>query len=337
MREPGVQAIANKTFNKTLIWGVGSVLAYNVLTAVQDVATGNVEQVVSPFLLVLISFSFSAILFQGIAFALDRRNYRLPFSHRKQLLQVNLQATGAWIGYFLGIKYLEPAVVAAILVGLGPVTALLVEVVTRAEKSVGRADLISTAGIFAGTVLLAAISITGRSSLVHLSPRQAWIGLAFTVVSAVFTVTTSYAMKGLSQAGCTPVTIMAHRFYVLVPASLGVVLAGGGDVRPLLREWPSVFMIALVIAGGLLAYQYGIKYAPTLLVIILSAVSPLIVYVFEMGDARLRLSVYSGLFIALTSLFALVPVFSMLTARGARPHSPELGIPLSDAEDTGPV
>lgn len=236
-----------------------------------------------------------------------------------------MHATGAWIGYFLGIRNLEPAVVSAILVGLGPVTALLMEVATRARKTVGLADLVSTAGIFVGTVFLAVISITGRSSLIHLSPGQAWIGLACTVVSAVFTVTTSYAMKGLSQAGCTPVTIMAHRFYVLAPVSLGVFLARGGGVGILFREWPAVSMIALVIAGGLLAYQYGIKYAPALLVIILSAISPLIVYVFEIGDARLRLSADSGLLIAVTSLFALLPVFSMLTERSGRPRISQRG------------
>lgn len=303
----------NTQFNKASLVGIGFVLMYNIFSSIKEVVSGNLVQTLSPFLLVVITFGFAAIVFQIIALTKYRQEYNKPFHNLNTLIKVNLSTVGAWIGFFYGVKYLEPAIVSTLIAGIGPSIATIYQSTFRHTGVKNPIENYSSLGILSCSILLVWFSLTGRTAVETMNYIDISKGVSLTVISSICVVITTFYTKEFSSKGCSPITIMAHRFYLLIPVSLiAFFLTTTGPVS-VVKELPIILYIAVFGATlPLLLLQYGIKLCEPVMVVTLLAIAPLFTYLFELADPRLEISILSGIFVLITTILCIISTLSSL-------------------------
>ncbi|MGG0418678.1 DMT family transporter [Priestia aryabhattai] len=303
----------NVQFNKISLIGIGFVLIYNIFSSIKEVVSGHIVQSLSPFLLVFLTFSFAAIFFQIMAFMKYKDEYSRPFQDYSTLIKVNISTVGAWIGFFYGVKYLEPAIVSTLIAGIGPAVATIYQSFSKLNKIKNPIESYTAIGILICSILLVWFSLTGQTSVESMNYLNITKGVILTFISSICVVITTFYTKKFSSIGCSPITIMAHRFYLLIPVSLIAFVATNKQEVNIISNAPTILYIAIFGATiPLLCLQYGIKYCKPIMVVTLLAIAPLFTYLFELADPRLELSLISGLFILLTTILCVISTVSSL-------------------------
>lgn len=299
--------------------GIIAILAFNILSSFQEVASGHLEQTVSPLLFLGICFLIATLIFQSVSLR-QPSEYRKPLAYKKQLSMINALTLLGWLGYFLGVKLLEPAIVSTLMVGLGPALSLGFNLLWKRQLP-SRAEGLGAAGIVVVTVGLSIISLLGKSSLPHVSTLQTIAGFSLVLASAAADVAIVYSMKDLSNGGCTPASIMAHRFYLTIACTLLLALVTRVSWYPILQHWPLIMTVATFgVSLGLLCFQFGVSYTPPFTTILLSASAPFFTFVFEFLDPRLHPSVWSATGILLITIFSLTPAVLQLSNKKRIPN-----------------
>ncbi|MEH7036427.1 DMT family transporter [Priestia megaterium] len=319
--------MSNAQFNKAALLGISFVLIYNIFSSIKEVVSGHVVQTISPFLLVVLTFGFAAIVFQIIALTKYKSEYRKPFQNLPTLLKVNFSTVGAWIGFFYGVKYLEPAIVSTLIAGIGPAIATIYQRLFSSNKIKNNVESYASIGILFCSILLVWFSLTGMTSVESMNYIDITKGVALTVISSICVVVTTFYTKEFSSIGCSPITIMAHRFYLLIPISLMAFFLTNNQEVHIVKDLPVILYIAIFGATiPLLCLQYGIKLCQPIMVVTLLAIAPLFTYLFELADPRLELSIISGIFILLTTILCIISTLSSLK------KEQELTIPLEKSK-----
>ncbi|MER0469318.1 DMT family transporter [Bacillus cabrialesii subsp. cabrialesii] len=305
--------MSNIRFNRASLLGICFVLIYNIFSSIKEVVSGHIVQTISPFLLVVLTFGFAAIVFQIISLSKYKNEYRKPFQNRSTLIKVNLSTVGAWIGFFYGVKYLEPAIVSTLIAGIGPAIATIYQILFNSNKIKNDVESYTSVGILLCSILLVCFSLTGMTSLESMSYTDIIKGVALTVISSICVVVTTFYTKEFSSIGCSPITIMAHRFYLLIPISLIAFFLTNDQEVNIIKDLPIILYIAIFGATiPLLCLQYGIKLCQPAMVVTLLAIAPLFTYIFELADPRLKLSIISGIFILITTILCVISTLSSL-------------------------
>ncbi|KFM95693.1 DMT family transporter [Bacillus clarus] len=300
-------------YKKASLIGVGFVLIYNILSSIKEVVSGHVVQTISPFLLVTMAFGFAFVFFQILSFFKYKNEYKKPFQDYSTLIKVNISTVGAWIGFFYGVKYLEPAIVSTLIAGIGPAIATIYQGFFASKRNINPVENYSAFGILICSILLVWISLNGMTSVNSVNYIDITKGVILTFISSVCVVITTFYTKKLSGLGCSPMTIMAHRFYLLIPISLIAFLITNTQKVNILENLPIIIYIAVFGATiPLLCLQYGIKYCTPIMVVTLLAIAPLFTFLFEIADPRLNLSPVSGGLITLTTAICIISTLSSL-------------------------
>lgn len=109
--------------------GVASLLLSAILTSISQVYYSNRVQAVHPFLFTGISFFITTVFFQLIAskqkITANWQTARMP------LLKLNGASILAFMGFYFALKYIEPAIVSSLEMGLGPLFALVLAIQQR--------------------------------------------------------------------------------------------------------------------------------------------------------------------------------------------------------------
>lgn len=103
--------------------GVYALLGSAVLTSISQVYYANQVQSIHPFLFTGISFFITAIYFQ--VFAMKQRikaNWKVA---GKPLLKLNIASTITFMGFYFALKYVEPAIVSSLEMGIAPLFILV--------------------------------------------------------------------------------------------------------------------------------------------------------------------------------------------------------------------
>ncbi|MEN2978000.1 hypothetical protein P7L78_19795 [Tistrella bauzanensis] len=292
--------------------GIGAILAYNVTSAAKEVYAGHVLQTADPFVLITLCFGLVVVVFQ-ILHRLERGGSRVQpgpvpaASVLRLFIVMNLTTTGAWLGLYFALRYLEPAVAGGLSGGVGPLAVLLWRRWTG--RPIGGDELLSGLGILAACLLLAWSATAGQGLVIDATPAQTLAGLASATAGGISATLASVWAKKLSGAGMSPVGIMAHRFYVLVALAAVLALVLGRFALPL-PDLGGVVIIGLFgVAAPLYALQVGIKYCRIFHVNIIIGLCPLFTLGFQafsawvhwsgltvLGVVMLVVSGYVGLF-----------------------------------------
>lgn len=181
---------------------------------------------------------------------------------------------------FFALKLIEPAIVGAVEIGIGPVLAVLITLALTGQRPAGLRVLVCI-GILAGcgVLTIAALQGSGFASF----GRDAWLGLTASAAAGVGAVLITMASKSLINRGWKFGAVLAHRFYIILPVSL--VMSLGSDVASI--EW-TASLIAILVAVSVLGVlaplyllQIGIGRCDPYTVMVTMAALPVLTFIIE--------------------------------------------------------
>lgn len=269
--------------------GVLCVLLFLIISNVNAVLSGWLLQQVHPFTLLFWSFLVVIIFFQvRLRVTMGKSSLRVPTFSTRNLLSLNVASSVSWIGYYYALRYIEPAIVSALMGCVGPMFIVIKNFLST--KVWEKKSFFVATGMLLGTILLVWSSFSS-SGLEKISLISIAIGLLSAFIGGLGQVMTTLSTKGLAAQGWNASQIMAHRFYLLV-LIVGM-LAWHNDVL-LVNNTNNVLPITLISIVGVLiplwVLQKGIILSSPLTVSVLLSFSPLITLFFQKFDARLAWS-----------------------------------------------
>lgn len=226
----------------------------------------------SPFF-VLISFAITAAFF----LALSRRG--AGARAWGPLLVLNASTALTFLSFFYALKLIEPAIVGAVEIGVGPILAVALSAAVTGERPSTVRVAVCAGVLFGCAILAAAVQGSGFSSF----GRDAWLGLASSAAAGIGAVLITVASKALLTHGWTFGAVLAHRFYLILPVSLAMTLAT--DTAAI--EWSGVLVAALLAVSvvGVLAplylLQIGIGRCDAYTVMVTMAALPVLTLAIE--------------------------------------------------------
>lgn len=285
-----------------LSFGIGSLLVFSLLSAGNEVFVANRLQSIDYVTLLLLVFLPTSVLFVMLQLHRWRAFLRQLVADRRDVLLVNLLTAVSWFGFFLGLRYVEPAIVAAIVVGIGPVVMLLVARVLRPASVIRATDLIAAVGIIVALGLLTEGAVSGRTA-VHQAPAPLEaLGVGAALVSGISTAVAILYTKRLYDRSWSPDAVMAVRFWALVLATAAAVLI----IRPTV-VWSTVtwVSIAIIVSAGTIAplylFQLGVKHVEPVAVAIIAGAAPVFTVALQLLDPRLHWSALSIVGVTVTA------------------------------------
>ena len=268
--------------------GVGPLVGFAVLTAALDVYAGNQLQRHSPATVAAISFTLAAAFFLAVSHLRQgtAATWRPLRTSRPDVVMINITTAVTWLSMLYALKYLEPAVVTAVGLALGPLLTVVLAPLLRPGTSVLRAEVLVSAGIAVLIVVLAWGSFTGRSAIGESGWLPTAIGIVLTLLTGIGSVANVIYSKRLSDAGLTPQGVLAVRFFLMITVTWVITATSPapGVVAALL---PSV---AIAVVGGavpLYLLQVGIQYTEPMTASILLTFSPVFAFLLQLLDQRL--------------------------------------------------
>lgn len=227
----------------------------------------------SPFF-VFVSFALTAAFFLGIS------GRGIGDSAWRPLLLLNASTALTFLSFFFALKMIEPAIVGAVEIGVGPVLAVVVALFMTGEKPTV-ARVVVCCGVLAGCTVLAGAALqgTGFSS----SGLEAWLGLAASTAAGTGAVLITVASKTLTNRNWTFGAILAHRFYLILPISL--ILSVRADLSGV--EWGVGFLLTLGVVSligvllPLYLLQVGIGRCDPYTVMVTMAALPVMTFIIE--------------------------------------------------------
>ncbi|WP_051556547.1 hypothetical protein [Alkalihalobacterium bogoriense] len=116
--------------------------------------------------------------------------------------------------------------------------------------------------------------------------------------------------KKLSERGWNSTTILAHRFYIIVPVTL-IIATGNGSMKFVV--FTDLIWIAVVTVFGVILplylLQLGIRVCEPFFVMISIAFIPVFTFFFQIFDTRVQWSTGTLIGILVLLTFAIISVF----------------------------
>ncbi|MGW4800281.1 EamA family transporter [Nonomuraea sp. NPDC004297] len=304
--------------------GLPPLVAYGVLIAGIDVYAGNRLQSLDPITIAAISFSLAAAYFlvqeisrHGVAVML-----RPLTANRHDVVAINIVTAVTWLSLLYALKYLEPAIVNVVALAIGPALVALASPLMRKGHPLLRGEVVVSVGVLALIGLLMWGSATGMSGLGRLDSSEAVVGLVLTIVCGLSCTANVIYSKRLSDAGLTPSSSLAIRYFLAIGASWVFVLAGG-DVRIGEAFLPAAVIAFIGIALPNYLSQVGIKHVEPITAALIGTLSPIFAFLLQLFDSRLTPSALTlGGLVGITALVVLGVVVRARHDRSAAAEPP---------------
>ncbi len=254
----------------------------------------------SPFF-VLISFALTAVLF----LLLSRQG--VGEKAWGALLLLNASTALTFLSFFYALKLIEPAIVGAVEIGIGPILAVLLSLTLTGERP-SAVRIVVCAGVLVGcsTLGVAALQGSGFASF----GRNAWLGLGASVAAGIGAVLITMASKALLNRGWKFGAVLAHRFYLILPISLMMTLRT--DIAVI--EWSGFLVAVLLVVSivGVLAplylLQVGIGRCDAYTVMVTMAALPVLTFIIEGFSPLYSWSMLTATGLVIVTAFLLLDV-----------------------------
>lgn len=284
--------------------GVVYIAAFLFMANANAVFSGNLLQSLHPFTFLFWSFFVTSTFFiirlvatKGLGALAIRPGSGWP------LLVLNATSALNWIGYFCALRFIEPAIVSAIMGGLGPVSTIVLERLVR-QRRLPTSTYAAAAGILVGAGLLAWASLSGLSGLRAVSISDSLIGLAAATIGGASQALNTIATRQLGDRGWTATHIMAHRFYLLILVAAVLALTGPGlSIDTSLQAGYVAIATVLGVIAPLWLLQRGILVSEPFTVAALLSLAPVLTYLFQGFDDRIGWSIASAGGCAVVAIF----------------------------------
>ena len=279
-----MEHVISNSRNKYVI-GVTALVFSAVFTAASQVYYGNRVQDIHPFLFTGISFFITTCYFQWFS-----RKQSIPYRWNETsspLLKLNLSSILAFMGFYFALKYIEPAIVSSLEMGIGPLFVVFIALLQR--QTIRRENLLIAIGTLLTAILLIYAVFTGQSAVDMQWDFSSLLGIIASIICGLGAVLCTIYSKQLSEAGWTSSMILSKRFY-------GIILLSFIFTYDLLLDYvaENIVWILLITFTGVLIPMYllqkGIQYCRTFLVMMSLSFVPVITFFLQMFDPRLQWS-----------------------------------------------
>lgn len=274
----------NKIRDKYIL-GVIALVLSAFLTAASQVYYGNKVQAVHPFLFTGISFFITTCYFQWFS-RKESFSYRWNKT-RFSLLKLNLSSMLAFMGFYFALKYIEPAIVSSLEMGVGPLFVVFIALLQRQRVNIGNSMI--AVGTLLTTILLIYAVFMGQSAVKVHWDIYLLLGVIASITAGLGAVLSTIYSKELSRMGWTSSMILSKRFY-------GIILLSFIFTYDLILDYlaGNIGWILLVTLSGVLIPMYllqkGIQYCATFVVMMSLSFIPVITFFLQMFDPRLEWS-----------------------------------------------
>ncbi|WP_380182933.1 EamA family transporter [Kalamiella sp. sgz302252] len=282
----------NVTSQKGSRFGVGYILIFNLLSGIQAVYLSGLLQKANLFATITITFFFVSVFFMGVSFFYKKKEQpqAAPESKFYNVLAINLTTAGSWLGFFVALKYIEPAVVSALANAIGPLLMLFITVKIYKSDRLSRAEAFAATGVFVCMLMMIRSTINGTSALGNISKEHAIIGIGMAFLCGLSMVLNTVFSKRLNNQGVKPHSIMTFRFVLIV--LVGAYIAGYQEIWATLQQyWLTLLLVALL--GNVLPLyilQVGISKVQPLVVSFALVLAPLFYFLSQQFSQRVAFS-----------------------------------------------
>ncbi|MER2000590.1 MAG: hypothetical protein ABS882_12505 [Lysinibacillus sp.] len=262
--------------------GVTALLLSSILTALSQVFYASKVQAVHPFIFTGISFLLTTLYFQSFT-----SKAGVSVNWRKSwypLVKLNAVTAVTFMGYYFALKYVEPAIVTSLEIGVAPLFMLL------QRQEISRLKWFVSFGTLAACSILIFGVLSGSSGVTEQISIQTLIGLIASVICGIGAIYCTEYSKVLNKIGWTSSMILSKRYYVVIVLSFAVTYD-----QIILYFMDNIGWILLVTALGVIAPSYfmqkGVQYTNTFLVMMLLGFIPVFTFFFQLFDSRLQYSI----------------------------------------------
>lgn len=305
-----VLTLRNIQLSKSMTIGSSFLLLSALLISISQVYYANQVQGVHPFLFTGVSFFITAVVFNVISLR-QRTQRKISAEYSKMdWIMLNGSSVLAFMGFYYGLKFIEPAIVSSLEMGVGPFFVIVVTAIIAREKlKATRAQWIITLGTFAASVLMIATALLGFSGVAMATDMNLILGIIASVLCGLGAVLCAIYSKRLSKAGWTSSKILAHRFYAIIVISFvmtyGILLAYFMD---------NINWILLVTVFGVtiptFLLQKGIQHCEPFVVMMSICFIPAFTFFFQLFDPRIMWSTPTLIGVLLLSVLGIMSIFT---------------------------
>ena len=289
--------------------GLIFLLIFALSQGVRDALFGNVFQSISFFLVAALAFGASTLCFSGLTLLRQPKDFSRLATSPAMFAALNVLTAVAWLSFFFGLKWLEPAVVATLYNGIGPLTVLVLGglgwIQVKGRPSIAeRLCYVGLAGVLAALVF---VVLTDRSGVTE---SHAFVqgGALLAVAIGGVTITISHLIaRWFNDRGVGSDAVTGTRFLLTFCVAAAVEAAiGQAAMRPPLAAVPLLTLTAFALVTiPSFALQLGIARASPLAVNIMRSLGPVSVFAVQQFDGRLKFSGPTLLCIAGFCIFAI--------------------------------
>lgn len=286
-------------------FGVSYILMFNLLSGIQAVYLSGLLQKANLFATITITFFFVSVFFLGVSLFYKERKIipTVPAAKLYNVLAINLTTAGSWLGFFVALKYIEPAVVSALANAIGPMLTLFITVKIAKSDKLSGVEIFSAIGVFVCMLLMIRSTMNGTIALGNISRNHAIIGIGMAFLCGLSMVLNTIFSKRLNNQGVKPHSIMTFRFVLIV--LVGGVIAGYDEIMATLHQYWLTLLVVAMLGNVLPLYilQVGISKVPPLVVSFALVLAPLFYFLSQQFSKRISFSVETFIYIMCSLIF----------------------------------
>lgn len=266
-------------------------IAWCLFSSVGNVITGDVEQGVSP-----LSFCFYLFAFVNLIFLLLNINQLAILIKKikaqwRYVLIINVTTFFCWYFLIYPLKYIEPSVITAIVLGTVPIATWISSVFIYKKQRIVETDIMFSIFFAISIIYLCVLCVVDKNTMQlqhHHAHMMIIVSLLLAILGGcILAVNTIYAKK-LSDAGWRPLDVLAARFWLIM------VLGGFGVLHHRSIALHHALMIGvaatglLLIVGPQLVFQAAVKQLDPLTLSMLPPLMPVLTFFIEFFDHQLN-------------------------------------------------
>jgi drug/metabolite transporter (DMT)-like permease len=283
------------TIPKSVI-GISLLILSVVLSSIGQVFYAKHVQSMSPFLFTFMSFVITISIFHCM-YWMNRSTQRTTEMKVKKgyrfIILSNIATASVVVSFYYALKYVEPAVVSAIQMGIGPVIVLIVTYIVGLTNKGNTFAFLTTLGILIGTIILTWATISGKSGI-HTDSEvgsSLFLGIVLSFLAGIGAVGVTLTSKKLNNEGWSPIQILSHRFYAVTIITGTLIFMEKSYQDFSKEELPWLLLITVFgVSMPLFFLQIGIKYSKPIIVMVILALIPAITFFFQLFDSRIQWS-----------------------------------------------
>ncbi|MCF5714916.1 hypothetical protein I9H06_00315 [Pseudomonas tremae] len=285
--------------------GLIFIMAFDMLSAAQSVWLGRLLQGVPVKHSLLVIFSIVAVFFLLITFY--RRDPWPKLDKRRFLLfaGLNLGTLATWLFLYESLRFVEPAMTAAVLYGVNPIATLIITLTLAGSlKGLTTGRVLVGIATVASMWIVAHTVLEGNSGLGLQDNQSSIYGLLMAILTGCAMALVNVISKKIYDHGYKLHQLMSMRFFLLI--AVCVFYSTGISETIMHSGW--AFLVIAILGNVIPLYclQKGISMSEPALVSYVLLLTPILVFMFQLFDNRLVLSSHSVLAIILVLLFATI-------------------------------